>query len=87
MGANARDKIVNEPSERDGHKADPVTFNDEPIRDPGIAHRTLSVMCWIPHVQPPYEDGQGGNDPQPEGDAPNGAQVIIAKSVKIEKWR
>jgi len=53
MDANARDKIVNEPSERDGHKTDPVTFDDEPIRDPGIAHRTLSVMCRIPHVQPP----------------------------------
>lgn len=53
MGTHARDKIVNEPSERDGHEADPVTLDDEQIRDPGIAHRTLSVVCRIPHVQPP----------------------------------
>jgi len=44
MDRNARDKVVDEPSERDGQKVDPVTFEDEPIRDPGVAHRILSVM-------------------------------------------
>ncbi len=38
MKAYARDEVVNEPSERDGQKADPVTPNDEPIRDPSVAH-------------------------------------------------
>ena len=29
MDANARDKVVNEPSERDGQKVEPVTSQDE----------------------------------------------------------
>lgn len=44
MDRNARDKVVDEPSERDSQKADPVTFEDEPIRDPCVTHRILSVM-------------------------------------------
>ena len=82
--AHARDEVVDEPSERDGHKADPVTLNNEPIRDSSVAHRILSVMRRIFHVQPPKEDGQCGNGSQPEGQAPNSAQVVIAKSGRIE---
>jgi hypothetical protein len=85
MGANVRDKVINEPSERDGEKADPVTSDDEKIRDSSVAHRILPVRRWILHVQPPNEDSQGGNDPQPEGEAPNGAKVVIAKSVRNGK--
>jgi hypothetical protein len=85
MGANVRDKVINEPSERDGQKADPVTSDDEKIRDSSVAHRILPVRCRILHVQPPNEDSQGGNDPQPEGEAPNGAKVVIAKSVRNGK--
>lgn len=44
MDANVRDKVVNEPSERDGQKVEPVTSDDEQIRDPSVAHRTLLVM-------------------------------------------
>jgi hypothetical protein len=96
MNANVRDKVVNEPSERYGQKVEPVTSDDEQIRDPSVAHRTLLVMCRILHVQPPNEDSQGGDDPQPEGEAPDGAKVVLAKSVqngkrgseqnKVPKW-
>jgi len=44
MEAHARDKVVNEPSKRDGQKVDPVTPDDEPIWDLSVAHRILSVM-------------------------------------------
>ena len=53
----ARDKVVNEPSKRDGEEVDPVALNDKPIWDSSVAHRILSVMRRILHVQPPNEDG------------------------------
>lgn len=42
--AYARDKVVNEPSQRDGDEVDPVTPNDKQIWDSSVAHRILFVM-------------------------------------------
>lgn len=79
-----RDEVVNEPSQRNRHQIDPITLNHKPIRNARVAHRVLPVMCRVLHIQPPNEDRQSGKDPQPKGQAPYGAQVIIAKSVGIK---
>lgn len=79
-----RDEVVDEPSQRNRRQTDPVTLNHEPVRNTRVAHRVLSVVCWVLHIQPPKEDGQSGNSSQPKRQAPDGTQVIIAESVGIE---
>ena len=76
-----RDKVVDEPSQRNRHKTDPVSLDYNPIRNARVAHRVFSVVRWVLHIQPPNEDSQSGKDPQPKRQAPDGAQVIVAKSV------
>jgi hypothetical protein len=79
-----RDEVVDKPSQRNRHQIDPVTLNYKPIRNACVAHRVLPVVRWVLHIQPPYEDSQSGKDPQPKRQSPDGAQVILAKSVGIK---
>ena len=79
-----RDEVEDEPSQRNRHQIDPVTLNHKPIRNARVAHRVLPVVRWVLHIQSPYQDSQSRKDPQPKRQAPDGTQVILAKSVGIK---
>lgn len=53
---HTRDKVVDEPSQRNRQKIDPVTLDYKPIRNARVAHRVFSVVRRVLHIQPPNED-------------------------------
>ena len=82
---NSRDEVVDKPGNRDCGKADPVTTNDQQVRDLGVGHRILLETCWLLHAETPEEYGEGRDDTQPERQTPDSTQVVLAKDPEEDE--
>ena len=65
------DEVIQEPRGRDGKEPDPVSLNDQPVRDLGVPHGIAFEPLGLLHPQSPQEDGKGGDDTETKGETPD----------------
>lgn len=69
------------PSHGDSSKADPIAADDKPVGNLGVTHGILLETRGVLHVEPPDEDGNGGDDTQAKRETPHSAQVVLAEAA------
>ena len=74
-------EVIQEPRGRNGKEPDPVSLNDQPVRDLGVLHGIALEPLGFIHPQPPQEDGEGGNDTEPKGEAPDSPKVVGSEAT------
>ena len=61
------DEIVHKPRGGNCKESNPVTLDDQPVRNLGVPHRITLEPLGLVHVQPPNKDGKSGDDTETKG--------------------
>ncbi len=74
------------PSDGERGEALPIPLEDQPVRDLAHAEHVVALESrGVRHAESPEEDEHGRYDTQAEADAPDRAQVVVAKDPEKNK--
>jgi hypothetical protein len=73
-------EVVQEPRGGNGKKPNPVTLDDQPVRDLGVLHRIASEPLWFLHVYSPNQDCESGDDTETKRNTPDSPEMVRTKA-------
>lgn len=79
-------KVVDEPDDADGAETDPITLDDEPVRNLGPPPARLLEGLWLGQLEPEVEERGRDHDPEADGQTPHRAEVVLGEDQDQDVW-